>query len=142
MESIELTLEHKSKIMEMCSVLFPEYGEPHGHLTFHHHDDGKPDHNNPPNYLPGFLFGFKSNGEDGDLYDTASTFIHWFEFCTVYLLKRIWERMEKYHENHIYRGLAIFKRHTVSLQSDLLIGCFSASHPVDYIYEKFKTLNA
>lgn len=93
MKQIELTNSQKTKLVKMCQKLFPEYKHikktGNGGIWFHHADKGQPDTSNPPNYLPGFLFGFHSNGEDGDTYDGAAFAIHWFEFCIEHLLSKL-----------------------------------------------------
>lgn len=63
MQSIELTEEHKSKLLEMCKTLFPEYKTID--LFFIEND----------------LFVGNLNGED----------IHWFEFCVGYLFAKLLE---------------------------------------------------
>lgn len=132
MKSIEITEDQKIKLLEMCTYLFPEYGEPEGGITFHHHDDLK---RKPiaeyKNYLPGFLFGFKSNGEDGDSYDHASLFIHWFEFCMTHLPEKIFGKRKNSFEGINGRPYWCEK----------VAESFAKVHPVDYLYQEFKKLN-
>lgn len=64
MNSIELTEEHKSKLLEMCKTLFPEYEE----------------------------IRFNINAKEYGVFivmDNGNIIIHWFEFCTIYLSKKI-----------------------------------------------------
>ncbi len=63
MKSIELTEEHKTKLLEMCKVLFPEYDL----IEF-----GKKYHPNNK-----FIWMSKNNNLKVD--------IHWFEFCMTHL---------------------------------------------------------
>lgn len=110
MKSIELTEEHKSKLLEMCNELFPEY-----HFNFHHHDDGLlTKDKNFENYLPGFIFGWKLyEGEYSEYYHDADIFIHWFEFCMTYLMK----------------GLTYYNyiRYNIETKTN--------THLIDYLYE-------
>lgn len=69
MKSIELTKEHKSKLLEMCKTLFPEW---HEHCV-------EIDGNNKTiimftNYVGGSEWG--------------QIIIHWFEFCIIHLLPK------------------------------------------------------
>ncbi len=67
MKPIELTEEHKSKLIEMCKVLFPEMGNVQLGV--------KEKHGWSNDYL---VFGIEKSDED--------TFvIHWFEFCMTHL---------------------------------------------------------
>ena len=77
MKNIELTENHKSKLLEMCKVLFPEY------TTI------------PNDKNPKFLTinWFTKQGyfihlmDDDDLKENKM--IHWFEFCHEYLVEKI-----------------------------------------------------
>jgi hypothetical protein len=60
MKSTELTKEHKTKLLEMCKVLFPEYLN----IQFR-----------PIDYLQ---FSGKHNFH-----------IHWFEFCIIYIFPKL-----------------------------------------------------
>ena len=64
MKNIELTEDHKSKLLEMCKELFPEYPD----LQF----GVKEKHNWSKEYL---VFGLMSD----------ESIIHWFEFCVNHL---------------------------------------------------------
>jgi hypothetical protein len=79
MKPIELTEEHKTKLLEMCEVLFPEY-KININLDHFDEEDGN--------------LGVKPNNENG-IYKHG-WMIHWFEFCHCYLLpKLITERNSK-----------------------------------------------
>lgn len=112
MKQIELTEEHKSKLLEMCKDLFPEYKYWNLHdgtcdlcteNTLDFHKDEKPSWN-------------------------SWYRINWFEFCMIYLVNKIFHNSMQYsyiteqHESLI-KGL---------LRKDL--------HPIDYLYEEFKKL--
>lgn len=122
MKAIQLTTEHREKLLEMCKELFPEY-----RWLFHHHDDGTPDKNNPVNfnYLPGFLFAFKKEN-DSDLYDSCDIFIHWFEFCITYLCDKIFLPKGESRLDGI-KGMDYYQRN-------------DKIHPIDYLYSEFKKL--
>lgn len=67
MKSIELTEDHKTKLLEMCKVLFPEYIEIN--LEINENYDGIQDY-----------IQLRKKYEN-------TTFIHWFEFCWLLLNK-------------------------------------------------------
>ena len=72
MKSIQLTEEHKTKLLEMCKVLFPEYPD----LQF----GVKEKHNWSKEYL---VFGLTGN----------EPIIHWFEFCTITLWNELYLKL-------------------------------------------------
>lgn len=75
MKSIELTKEHKSKLLEMCKTLFPEYTT----IQF----------GNQSNY-------YLESEEILDFYNDKEDFsIHWFEFCQCHLLPKLIKSYEK-----------------------------------------------
>lgn len=65
MKSITLTEEHKSKLLEMCKVLFPEMFTP----TIQ--DNG--------------YINYSNTGKTIDYEDK----FHWFEFCMTHLAKKL-----------------------------------------------------
>lgn len=73
MKPIELSEDQKTKLLEMCQVLFPEY-----------------------------KFGFENDNSDlgiMEFYPPNSkwkevTFTHWFEFCLTHLVDKISNRFE------------------------------------------------
>ncbi len=69
MKSIELTEEHKAKILEMCKVLFPKYD----HYTFWSED----------------FVGMYNTDEQGKEVMENNISIHWFEFCMTYLAYKL-----------------------------------------------------
>jgi len=68
MKPIELTEEHKSKLLEMCKVLFPEYIETYLGVNDY---DLEPD---------GYIYFIKNKN---------ITRIHWFEFCMTHLADKM-----------------------------------------------------
>lgn len=119
MKNIELTEEHKSKLLEMCKILFPEY------TTI------------PNDKNPKFLTinWFTKQGyfihlmDDDDLKENKM--IHWFEFCMTYLQEKIRKVLNK----------------PIDTWNNRLIGKLSfyfnnktVNHPIDYLYEEFKKL--
>jgi len=66
MKSIELTEEHKSKLLEMYNKLFPKISnsiiDDDGFINKYFHQDGEHD------WIP---------------------LIHWFEFCMIHLIKKL-----------------------------------------------------
>ena len=121
MKNIELTEEHKIKLLKICKSLFPEYYE--------------------------IYFGeWDYNGEfDGYMYFSTETLsnpnilqIHWFEFCITHLINRLASKNIKtdiladceFEDFRIKCVTEIFKD---KISTDYI-------HPIDYLYEKFKKL--
>ena len=72
MKSIQLTEEHKSKLLEMCKILFPEY------VIYPADNDG---------FIEGEQWvGDQNMGEDRPVNEFN---IHWFEFCMTHLSEKI-----------------------------------------------------
>ena len=74
MKPIELTAEHKDKLLEMCKVLFPKYK----YIIFGSH---------PGDMIFNKTVTFESEqwlGMDDECYS-----IHWFEFCINNLLSKL-----------------------------------------------------
>lgn len=73
MKSIELTGDHKSKLLEMCKKLFPEYELVDYDCQF--------------NDLDFDLIGYR------DLQTKSIESIHWFEFCTITLWNKLYLKL-------------------------------------------------
>lgn len=119
MKAIQLTEEHKAKLLEMCKELFPEYNNDspggNGPITFHH-----------GGLYPGMLFGFLKDN-DSDLYDNCDLFIHWYEFCCKHLAAKIYNY-----------NIGKTKTTYSSFVGECIIT--SCSNPIDYLYSEFKKL--
>ena len=127
MKSIELTEEHKSKLLEMCNTLFPD--------TKWHFWQSEID-----NYPDGML-GYNQHAILGKHKTIQPSLeIHWFEFCMTHLCNKIWEKYPKYSKNHIYNGLAITEDNGVKAKSDLILRTLK-NNPVDYLYSEFLKLS-
>lgn len=130
MKLIKLTENHKSKLLEMCKILFPEYE----HIQIRNYYSmsdyvfqiDKPDgsENNGFDAIE-FLTekGYQYEIED---YDGKGYSIHWFEFCMTHLAEKILDN-------------------SCGDISTSELGYFSCGpikeiHPVDYLYEEFKKL--
>jgi hypothetical protein len=109
MKTINLTEEHKSKLLEMCKTLFPEYKYWNLHdgvcdlcseNTLDYNLEGKPEWNSY----------FRT---------------HWFEFSWI-ILDKISEKLSPMKIKGLitHYGLVCFNR-------------FDSIHPVDYLYDKF-----
>lgn len=113
MKALDLNDEHKSKLLEMCKKLFPEYT----FITFQESAimgaGWEYDFNN-------ICFSKKSDS----LFDIEIN-IHWFEFCMTHLSKRLYTI-----DNKIMSGYLNFF-HNFN---------YTKKHPVDYLYEKFKKI--
>ena len=124
MKSIELTEEHKSKLLEMCKVLFPEY------TTI-------PNDKNPKFLTINWFTkqGYFIHLMDDDLKENKM--IHWFEFCMTHLCVKIYNLIDKYN-NDLF--INMFHGSILSFTHFKESGDFVAIHPVDYLYEEFKKL--
>lgn len=110
MKNIELTEDHKSKLLEMCKVLFPEVKIHTGMLS-----DGS--------QAPEKVLDYPVDLEWGTEWDlpyisVETEQIHWFEFCMTHLVRELMCKNTK-HMQQLFMGL---------------------KHPIDYLYEEFKKL--
>ena len=116
MKSIQLTEEHKSKLLEMCKELFPE-------MDAYIVNDTKESN--------GFILGTWGQSTDGIT-------IHWFEFCMTHLIDALaWENITsdmladcQYENARLKYLLELAKDRPDPGQY----------HPIDYLYEEFKKL--
>ena len=119
MKNIELTEEHKSKLLEMCKKLFPEYK----YWNLH---DGTCDlcTENTLDY----------SIEEKPEWNSWNR-IHWFEFCLTYLAPKICDGKTYY----IFCDKCNFHKINSKEFSKEFISKY-LQHPVDYLYEEFKKL--
>jgi len=113
MKALELTKEHKAKLLEMCIALFPNYAI--------------------GNYLNSGFISF-GNGID----ETPVFRMHWFEFCMTHLANKIY-----YPDlNNIARGARnkiqsfFFSTFMEAIEG----GTAGYDHPIDYLYSDFKKI--
>lgn len=112
MKAIQLTEEHKKKLLEMCEVLFPEY-----------------------------TYGFENDfSEEGimEYYNSKISwqFIHWFEFCYGPLLSAIFNHIDYPRKVAWYddtNGRVEFGNKFTWYNEE-------AGHPVTFLYEEFLKL--
>lgn len=109
MKDVPLTKEHKSKLIEMCKAFFTEYNE----ISF----------GNPPFGVSDDIIFYKGSESYPD-YPYFDSSINWFQFLLIYLLPKLDVR------ETMFVTLSI---HQVKPYS----GC-DFSHPIDYLYGKFK----
>ena len=113
MKNIELTENHKSKLLEMCKELFPEY------VIYPADNDG---------FIEGEQWvGDQNMGEDRPVNEFN---IHWFEFCTK-IGHKIFSRKQFYYQSEEF--ITFMKIMCLQDKSKL-------KHPIDYLYEEFKKL--
>ena len=113
MTNIELTENHKSKLLEMCKELFPI-----NNIGFT--DDY---------YCEWSLFLISDDDNDEmDVKDKIE--IHWFEFCMTHLPEKIFK-------NPKGRFQGINGR---PYWCEKVAESFAKVHPIDYLYEEFKKL--
>jgi len=79
MENLELTEDHRSKLIEMCEKLFPQYKE--FELELEEQYDGS----------KGFL-SFRNKNSNSFL-DTQD--VYWYEFCIRYLIPKIFQGIQE-----------------------------------------------
>jgi hypothetical protein len=120
MKNIELTEDHKIKLLEMCNFLFPEYKftlEQDCQLGAHSYS-----FNN---------LVFSKLTEKNHLLNGIE--IHWFEFCITWLSHKI-----IFNPNN--KLFACNHNHASLLESTMSIfyGEKHGIHPVDYLYKRFK----
>lgn len=111
MRKIELTIEQKKKLSEMCEILFPEYEFDFSWLNQHQGE------------CPELKYWNNKMKH--------AEFIHWFEFCVNHLSKKLFDlnkRKEISSLNNYVSDilLGVFKEY---------------EHPVYYLYEEFKKIN-
>ena len=111
MNSIQLTEEHKSKVLEMCKVLFPEYKVKFIPDNLLEYDDQ--------------IFNYLSIEEITEK-EVDFTVIHWFEFCMTYLCDKIFLPKGESRLDGI-KGMDYYQRN-------------ENMHPIDYLYSEFKKL--
>lgn len=137
MKSIELTEEHKSKLLEMCKILFPEY-----RLDFH---ETQVDVNACFEYISLFKDNKDYDQNNAFSFPCIGEFYHWFEFCMIHLISKlseefyIWEEIPPYVSN-VYPGCNkgkwnIYTKFHFHFPKDI-----HKIHPIDYLYEEFKKL--
>lgn len=110
MKSIQLTEEDKSKLLEMCKVLFPEY-------TYGFEND----------FSDIGIMEYYTNVEDWK-------FIHWFEFCMTHLANEIIYKEEKTLRTCENEHNFMLKQLMNVFYNEKGI------HPIDYLYKEFKKL--
>lgn len=133
MKALEITKEQKDRLLEMAEKLFPEYNDKSeggtGPICFHHAGE-----------YPGMLFGFKSNGEDGDLYRDASLFIHWFEFCIIWIPEKIVSHPKFNNEFIIEMPQYYDDSEVIDYIMESCVSLIKDINPIDYLYEEFLKL--
>lgn len=111
MKSIDITEERRTKLLEMCKVLFPEY-------TIQLNING----------LEYGTFIVLNNGEN---------IIHWFEFCMTFLVNKIYYP-DNNGKRDTRQKIEYFFFQTFI---DTIEGATSGyKHPVDYLYKEFLKL--
>ena len=115
MKNIELTEEHKSKLLEMCKELFPTYNfefmRGKDEFGFDIYDY--------------FTFYLIEDYENNEWYK-SKTDIHWFEFCMTFLAEKILDNS--------------FGDISTSELGYFSCGPIKEVHPIDYLYKEFKKL--
>lgn len=112
MKSIELTKNHKSKLLEMCKILFPELTD----LEIR-------------NSMEDFCFKFEHICIEYGRRNDNLVIIHWFEFCVTKLAPKI------LCQNKSIISSSYSKKYF--LQNKIIN---SNEHIVNYLYGEFKKL--
>ena len=153
MKNIELTEEHKTKLLEMCKVLFPEYNRKYlkkefdkleGDFSYSEYKSQKPKWsigNDGVVYLQLYYILYEDMS-----YELIE--IHWFEFCMTHLIIKLSKEFTKqklseadYTDNQypnwfsekVSYHLNPFRNE--EFEEDILF-----IHPIDYLYEEFRKL--
>lgn len=116
MKPIELTEEHKTKLLEMAKVLFPEYVRISFNIPNHEYDD---EGDNVIDF-------FTEDNKDGQSW----SYIHWFEFCMTYLTKKLFFGIPRNSDKY----LEFCKDFSMYFLNQ------KGKHPIDYLYEEFKKM--
>lgn len=121
MKSLELTPEHKTKLLEMCEALFPkqspfQIGIP-GELR------------KGWGYSKHFIFG------KSDVFADDGVFCHWFEFCMTHLLLKLSYEFSKVGSLEKNLASCVYANHSK------LVDGGNGIHTIDYLYNEFKKLN-
>lgn len=128
MKSIELTEEHKSKLLEMCEKLFPEQIPFCIGLSQELRKGW--------GYSREYIFGKVDTFEDNGI------IIHWFEFCMTHLVEKVLNPKDEISKNMMKKLKKFYYKATTYswfIQNPGERECF-LTHPVDYLYEEFKKL--
>ena len=122
MKEIELTEEHKTRLLEMCSVLFPEVN---CYWEYEMYGRGlKQDFNSVL-----AVYYKDKNAYKQNLFDFN---IHWFEFCMTHLMYKL---------SYEFSKIPNVKGRSIHIELwELNKGDYFKKHPVDYLYEEFKKL--
>jgi hypothetical protein len=149
MKAIELTKEHRGKLLEMCKELFPEY---YKRVKYRgNNEDYFADESCRPQFkihIYGEYLNFPSF-EDNDSepleYNVQFTGIHWFEFCMTHLLERIFNPGNPHGlvPRTLIEKLSEFFRLTNFYFWNVNFGNEDTdyeNHPVDYLYKEFKKI--
>lgn len=124
MKAIELTQEHKDKLLEMCKALFPE-----DIFSFNNDDgeDGIIDRNFAGDNVPfEKLLSWKDEGSH----------FHWFEFCMTHLPVELHRYAMHEHNVEPKDALRIITTNLLRFED---FGRYEI-HPIDYLYNEFKKL--
>lgn len=136
MQSIELTQEHKDKLLEMCKILFPEYINVEIELE--------------PDY-EGLQYFIQLNKTDKI---KEWIYIYWFEFVFIHLIEKLSEKLNIWedipaHVNNVYPNTKgkwnIYTKFHFFYPKACWGGCSNGKYkipmnPIDYLYDEFKKL--
>lgn len=109
MNSLSLTEEQESKLLEMCVNLFPEY------------DDFSMFHNGLEYDTDKQLVDFKLQ-DDNILHRIEYITIHWFELCVLHLATKLYN---------------LNNRSEISTIELYMGNIIQNYHPVDYLYQEY-----
>lgn len=138
MQPIQLTEEHKSKLLEMCKALFPEFKKGGNFYILNHlHKPGEYESSinelseANTNFVTFHNFGKKLLKKETveEHFKKWFNSIHWFEFCFLQLCLELWKKVD----------LTIYDQYEEGywkMQYDLIL----SSHPIDFLYSEFKKL--
>ncbi len=132
MKNIELTENHKSKLLEMCNKLFPEY--PNLEVRDSMEDFCMEQDN--------CFIELQESGSNS----RKDTIIHWFEFCMTEVVEKILNPtplnpnrgLQDKFKNFFWKVNEYWMHNKFNINGEN--SSTKPLHPVDYLYEEFKKL--
>ena len=123
MKNIELTEDHKSKLLEMCKILFTDYF----YWELDHH------------IITAHIKGNDDEVYEDEPYDIA---IHWFEFCMTHLFYALYDNWRKEDVNCVTDFHLDLHNYYLNafIDNKEIHKNYEKYHPVNYLYNKFKKL--
>ena len=134
MKPLQLTTQHRERLLEMCKVFYPDLQKLAFDAGVEYYGSKK---QAKANYCGFYITGdnciqcsYPIDSRDDSFHEHLIESTHWFEFC--------WQILKKILQNEKS------PRKMVNFVETFGIVCFNqlkSLHPVDWLYDAFKTLN-